>query len=222
MIRYELVHEQCVRSIGSRQRAAKGGSGKAAVSRFFWLRSHGLWVVSFVGSSCDGKWLVPTKRLLAFDRVGWYALSVALFSNVWAIAAWYLRDSGAARDPRAIRPVIDVIPPIVVGGLLTAAMILRGHYEYLFGIWMCLFALTNMATRMVLPKQIWIVGLFYLAAGTVCLASPNPNFLNPWPMGIVFFSGEMIGGLVLHNDGTRYVAQSVPATRTEEPNDTTT
>lgn len=158
------------------------------------------------------------------QRVLWHILGwggvfvMAFFVNAFAILFWYLRDAGVARDSRAIRPVIDVIPPIAVGGVLTATMILHGHYQFLFGIWMCLFGLTNMATRMVVPRQIWIVGLFYLTAGALCLLPPNLNFLNPWPMGIIFFAGEMIGGLVLHYDGTRYLTQSIPATPEEEEN----
>ena len=152
--------------------------------------------------------------------LGWGAVFVvAFFFNAVALACWFASDHGGRREVRSIRPVIDVIPPIVLGGLLTAVMILHREYQFLFGIWMCLFGLTNMATRMVLPKLIWGVGLFYFVAGAVCLLAPHVVFTNPWPMGIAFFAGEWVGGLVLHYDGARYMPERVPAGEIEDEND---
>ena len=142
--------------------------------------------------------------------LGWGAVFVAaLLLNGIALLWWFLHDPVAHRDVRTLRPTLDVIPPLIVGGLLTATMIAYGQYQYLFGVWMCLFGLTNMASRMVLPKLIWVVGAFYIAAGAICLMAPHPDFLNPWPMGIVFCAGEWVGGLVLHYDGTRNVESPV-------------
>lgn len=130
---------------------------------------------------------------------------VALVLNGVAMLWWFWRDPATQRDLRALRPLLDVVPPLAVGGLLTAAMILHETYQFLFGIWMCLFGLTNMASRLVLPKWIWGVGLFYIVAGAICLLAPASDFLNPWPMGIVFFAGEWAGGIILHCDDTRNV-----------------
>ena len=135
---------------------------------------------------------------------GWGAVFVVAFvMNTVALATWFFFDPLPRRDVRALKPIIDVIPPLVVGGLLTAALIVHGRYEYLFGVWMCLFGLTNMASRIFLPRLVWVVGLFYLGAGAVCLLAPRVDFMNPWPMGTVFFAGEWAGGLVLFHDGTR-------------------
>lgn len=141
--------------------------------------------------------------------MGWGSVFVlALLLNGVALVWWFLHDPVAGRDIRVLRPILDVLPPLAVGGLLTAAMLVNGQVQYLFGIWMCLFGLTNMASRMVLPSMIWVVGGFYLAAGAICLLVPGVDFRNPWPMGVVFCIGEWVGGLVLHYDGTR----NVPAT----------
>jgi len=142
--------------------------------------------------------------------MGWAGVFVvAMILNLVAVASWFLRDPTFGRDIRVLRPIIDVVPPILVGGLLTAAMLLNGHFEYLFGIWMCLFGLTNTASRMVLPKWILGVGVFYMIAGAICLLAPAIEFTNPWPMGVVFFAGEWVGGMILHYDGTRNVDSAV-------------
>ncbi len=133
--------------------------------------------------------------------IGWGAVFViAIFLNYGALTYWFLFDPTVKRDLRRLKPVLDIIPPILVGGILTLAILLHGHHEYLFGIWMCLFGLANLASRHVLPKSICFLGIFYMVCGSVYLLLPNLSFLNPWPMGIIFFVGEWIGGLILHFD----------------------
>lgn len=136
--------------------------------------------------------------------VGWGGVfTVALCLNVGALVYWFLREPVANRELRRLSPVLDVIPPLAVGGVLTAALILHGMHRYLFGMWMCMFGLTNLASRHVLPRSICLVGLFYIVCGGIWLLAPRLSFLNPWPMGIVFFAGEWVGGLILYVDDRR-------------------
>jgi hypothetical protein len=133
--------------------------------------------------------------------MGWgvvFAFGFAI--NYGALLHWFLFDPSAKRDFRRLRPAIDAFPPLLVGGILTLVMILNDQHQFLFGIWMCLFGLTSLASRPVLPKLIWAVGFFYIISGAIYLLSPNKSFLNPWPMGIIFFVGEWFGGIVLHFD----------------------
>lgn len=128
---------------------------------------------------------------------------VALLLNTGALVYWFFRDHQVNRDLRRLSPVLDVIPPLVVGGILTVALVLHGQHRYLFGVWMCMFGLTNLASRHVLPWPICIVGTFYILCGVLFLLAPKVSFLNPWPMGMVFFAGEWAGGLILHFDDRR-------------------
>ncbi len=136
--------------------------------------------------------------------IGWAAVfSVALILNGGALLHWFLNDRAVQRNPRRLRPVLDVIPPLFVGGVLTAALILRGQLDLLFGIWMLMFGLVNLASRHVLPRAINWVGLFYIFAGMAWILTPGMSFMQPWPMGIVFFAGEWAGGLILYVDDKR-------------------
>lgn len=129
--------------------------------------------------------------------LGWASVfMVAFLANYGALLLWFLSEPRENRDKRQLLPVVDPLLPIFVGGVLTLAVILNGHYDYLFGIWMCLFGLANLASRWVLPRSIWPLGLFFIAAGTACLLVPGISFLNPWPMGLVFFVGESLGGIL--------------------------
>jgi len=136
--------------------------------------------------------------------LGWGAvLLAALVLNAGALVYWFVQETSVHRNPRRLRPVLDVIPPLFVGGVMTAALVFRGSLDLLFGIWMLMFGLTNLASRHVLPRAINFVGLFYIFSGTAWILAPHTSFMNPWAMGFVFFAGELAGGLILYIDDKR-------------------
>jgi hypothetical protein len=194
-IREALDHVRELQQAVLERQRFKGYSGRARMTSG---------AIALVAAAVMASPLVPDRDLTHI--VGWgLVFCMAFLLNGVAMIWWFLHDPVPHRDIRVLKPVIDVAAPIVVGGLLTATMILHGQYQYLFGIWMCLFGLTNVASRMVLPRMIWVVGCFYILAGAVCLLMPGLDFKNPWPMGVIFFAGEWVGGLILHYDGTRNV-----------------
>ena len=142
--------------------------------------------------------------------VGWaIVLAIALALNGGALLYWFMHDTHTRHHPGRLRPVLDVIPPLFVGGVLTVALLLRQQLDLLFGIWMLMFGLTNLVSRHVLPRAINGVGLFYIVAGTAWLLTPGLRFMQPWTMGIVFFAGEWAGGLILYMDHKR-MEQAAP------------
>jgi len=116
--------------------------------------------------------------------------------NYGALLCWFLSEPGDKRDLRQLLPAVDQVFPLLVGGILTLSMVLGGQYPYLFGIWMCLYGLANLSARWVMPRAVIPLGLYYIAAGALCLLVPGLSFTNPWPMGLVFFTGELIGGFI--------------------------
>jgi len=145
--------------------------------------------------SADSYPKTPTAHL-----VGWgLVLAISVLANYSALIHWFLFHPDVKRDPRRLMPTVDALPSLAVGGVLTVALIQRGSYDALFGTWMCLFGLTNLSSRQVLPKALWPLGFFYITCGTFCLFLPSVSFTNPWPMGIVFGIGEWIGGLIFHH-----------------------
>jgi hypothetical protein len=131
--------------------------------------------------------------------IGWGIVAlIGILLNFGALIHWFLSDPKVKRDIRKLKPTLDALPAFLVGAVMTVAMLANGLPQYLFGIWMSLFGLANLASRHVLPKRIWMVGAYYLVCGSVFLLFPNISFRNPWPIGIVFFIGEWAGGVVLH------------------------
>lgn len=130
----------------------------------------------------------------------------AMLLNLGALIYWFLNDRMIQRDATRLKPILDVIPPLAVGALFTLVLLLRRDLDSLFGVWMCMFGLTNFASRYVLPSAIALVGVFYILAGALCLLLPGISFMQPMAMGLVFCTGEWAGGTILYLDDRRYAA----------------
>ena len=132
---------------------------------------------------------------------GWgIILSVALFINYASLVYWFLFDPEAGRDPIQLKPAAYAVPPLAVGAVMSAVLIRGEMYDWLPGIWMCMYGLAQVTYRRALPPEIFFTGLGYMACGSYLLLFANLPFTNPWPMGITFFVGEAVGGWYLLNE----------------------
>ncbi|MDZ4198180.1 MAG: hypothetical protein U1E27_02745, partial [Kiritimatiellia bacterium] len=134
----------------------------------------------------------PTLHLAVWAVV----LIVALTLNFGALAYAFFFDRTLQRDPARLKPALDILPPLAAGAIFSLALVLHEQYDFLFGTWMILYGLAHLAARRSLPATVYAVGLFYFACGMLCLLWPGISFLNPWPMALAFFPGEIAGGLV--------------------------
>lgn len=149
-----------------------------------------------------GAMILDSEKIPATPQAhltGWgIVLAIGLAVNYGGLALWFLRNPEAKRDVSNLTPALDAIPPLAIGAVLSLTVILRQQYDLLFGIWMCLYGATHAVYRRSLPKENYFIGVFYMISGTVCLFLPQVNFTHPWPMGLVFFIGETLGGFALY------------------------
>ncbi len=169
------------------KRLFRGYSGKARIMSGS---------VALIGSAVlSSAWVPDTAKA---HLLGWgVVLVVGVILNYAALVYWFLSDSEVRRNPRMLKPAIDALPALGVGAVLTVAVIMSGQYYLLFGVWMCLYGLAQVAYRQSLPTGIYIVGVCYIMCGAYWLMSPAMSFVIPWPMGMTFFVGEMAGGVIL-------------------------
>jgi hypothetical protein len=171
----------------------KGYSGKARILSAL-AALAGTWVL--------GSGMVPNSPWA--HLAGWgVILAVGVGVNYSALLYWFLFDREVRRNPMMLKPALDAIPAFGVGAVVSLALIVKGEFDLLFGVWMCLYGLAQVAYRSSLPKGIYWIGVFYLLSGTVCLLWPGISFMEPWPMGMVFVTGELAGGAVLLGDHYR-------------------
>ena len=165
----------------------------------------------FTGYSGTARMLGGTITLLGCAWMGFHAdrfdiqllgwlsiLAIALLLNYGALLLWFIQLPDRERKVLTITPALDAIPPLAVGGILSAALLLRGYPDLLFGTWMCLYGLAHTNCRTALPKENWYLGIYYLVCGTFFMLWQGSSFMNPWPVGIVFLVGEWAGGIIFH------------------------
>jgi hypothetical protein len=97
------------------------------------------------------------------------------------------------------------LPAIVAGILLTVVLVNASPPVtwMLPGLWELVFSLGVFASCRFLPRAMFGVGLWYLAAGLACLAIESTHqTLSPWSMGIPFGVGQLMVAIVLqYNNG---------------------
>jgi hypothetical protein len=91
--------------------------------------------------------------------------------------------------------------PALAAGLLLTVVVVRfaAHSVWMLpGLWQVMFSLGIFASRRFLPRQMVFVGMWYLAAGLICLAVGGENApFSPWAMGIPFGIGQLLVAAVL-------------------------
>jgi len=197
-----LAQVRALQELILEKRIFRGYSGRARIA------SGALALAAAGMLACGG--VPPSARahLLVWGMV----LAAALLLNYGALAYSFCFDPAFQRNPRLLKPAADAVPPLLVGGGLSIALIAAGQWNLLFGTWMGLYGLAHTACRHSLPAGNYAVGLYYLAAGAICLLAPGVSFLNPWPMGIGFCAGELAGGLILIVTRDRVLAPPGAAT----------
>lgn len=96
--------------------------------------------------------------------------------------------------------VEQFLPALMVGSLLTVVLLRVAPHEcwMLPGLWQLIFSLGVFASCRFLPRQMFVVGVWYLAAGLFCLAAGGATrSLSPWLMGIPFGAGQLMIAAVL-------------------------
>ncbi|HEV7611722.1 MAG TPA: hypothetical protein VGO37_07610 [Steroidobacteraceae bacterium] len=154
--------------------------------------------------------------LVAFVQAQWTAQQsthLTMWVAVWAgTAAVSVLLTGIDTFARARRvhvgfaremvqsAVEQFLPAVMVGLLLTVVMMRVAPREcwILPGLWELIFSLGVFASCRFLPRQMFVVGVWYLAAGLYCLsAGSSTRALSPWFMGIPFGVGQLLVAAVL-------------------------
>ncbi|HTX55490.1 MAG TPA: hypothetical protein VMD47_00165 [Candidatus Acidoferrales bacterium] len=128
----------------------------------------------------------------------WLVCGAAAFIvNYGSIAHWLASDA-SVRDRWQTRTVgLAILPAIALGAAITLALLNRGEYVYLPGVWYGCYGVGLFASRTMLPRGVLPISAFFLLAGMALLFAPSTIALGWWVLPIGFGLGQIaIGALV--------------------------
>jgi hypothetical protein len=159
-------------------------------------------LLAVIAAVIQARWL-PDPAADAFSYVALWtataAISVALVGA--EMVARSRRIHSGLADEMIHAATEQFIPAGVAGALLTFVLI-RFAPESLWmlpGLWQVIFSLGFLASCRSLPRSMYAVGVWYLAAGLTCLAlAGGAHSLSPWAMAVPFGIGQLLMAVILY------------------------
>jgi hypothetical protein len=147
----------------------------------------------------------PAQNVTAYLALWVGAALLSMLATGLEMALHYRRRTSVLARQTVWLAVSQFLPSIVAGGLVMFAIVAhaRENLWMLPGLWALLFSLGVFASYRLLPPATFWVGVFYMAAGTMCLTL-RENALSPWAMGIPFGAGQLLSAAVLYWTLERY------------------
>ena len=109
----------------------------------------------------------------------WLSAAVAALAvGGWAMNRKARRAGTTVFSYSGRRFVLSYVPPIVVGALLTAALVHQGDYRVLPGTWLLLYGTGVVTGGAFSVRIVPLMGLCFMALGTVALFAP-PSWGDP-------------------------------------------
>lgn len=158
-------------------------------------------VLAFLAAAAQSHWLKAPVRDIAAYLAIWIATAAV---SVILIAIETVRrarrvHSGLARE--MIHSAVDQFLPALVAGLLLTVVLVRYAPQSVWmlpGLWQVIFSVGVFSSCQFLPRPMFAVGVWYLAAGLTCLAVGSGAWaLSPWTMGVPFGVGQLLVATVL-------------------------
>jgi len=141
-----------------------------------------------------------THELSAFLTCWVTVAALSVFLSAWETVTRARREHDVFAKEMTHAAVEQFLPAVVAGVLLTAVLVKVAPEStwMLPGLWEVVFSLGIFASYRFLPRPMFAVGLWYLAAGLACLVvESGPRALSPWSMDIPFGIGKLLVASVL-------------------------
>jgi len=127
-----------------------------------------------MGAFALGAAAVAHTRLTPAEWLAtWLGASVAALTlGGWTMAAKARRAGTAVFSYSGRRFVLSYVPPLLVGALLTAALVRAGLYHALPGTWLLLYGTGVVTGGAFSVRVVPLMGLCFMALGAVALFGP--------------------------------------------------
>jgi hypothetical protein len=138
-------------------------------------------------------------RAFAFIAI-WCATAAAAVTLIGIEAIVRSRRLHGGMAVEMLQSAIEQFLPAVTAGILVTFALARWSPSSLWmlpGLWQIVFSLGVFSTARILPKPVFIVGIWYLGCGLACLALGQSDPLSPWSMGVPFGGGQLLVACIL-------------------------
>jgi hypothetical protein len=159
-------------------------------------------ILALLVAAVQTRWMAKTANTDVTIWLGAWAGTAAvsvLLSGIETFVRARRVHVGFARE--MVQSAVEQFLPAIMVGFLLAVVIVRVAAQdcwMLPGLWELIFSLGVFASCRFLPRQMFVVGVWYLAAGLFCLAAGSvTRTLLPWAMGIPFGIGQLLVAAVL-------------------------
>jgi len=118
--------------------------------------------------------LVAARQALPWARVATWVAEAGIAAGI-SVASMTIK-SHAANMPLVSGPfrklILSFSPPMIVGAVLTAVLIMHGNYDYLPGVWMLLYGAAVVTAGTYSVRSVPVMGAAFMIVGTVTLLAP--------------------------------------------------
>jgi hypothetical protein len=154
-------------------------------------------------AAVQARWFSDAGHAVSEFLAIWVATAaVSVFMAAWETVTRARRvHDGFAKE--MTHAAVEQFLPAIVAGILLTVVLVRATPQVTWmlpGLWELVFSLGIFASCRFLPRPMFAVGLWYLAAGLTCLAVESSHqVLSPWAMGVPFGVGQLLVASVLQS-----------------------
>jgi hypothetical protein len=148
-------------------------------------------VVAFAAAPLAAGQPDVTRWLLVWLGAAVIAVAVA----VWTMRIKARRAGLSLLEGPGRKFALSFMPPLVAGGVLTAALLRAGSAEVIPGVWLLLYGVSVATAGAFSVRIIPVMGLCFMAVGTAALISP-PAWGDAW-MAVGFGALQVIFGVAI-------------------------
>jgi hypothetical protein len=158
-------------------------------------------VLALIAAAVQAHWLNSSAHDFGAYLALWVAIAALslILTGVETVARARRVHSGFANE--MIYSAAEQFLPALMAGMLLTVVVMRfapSAVWLLPGLWQVVFSLGVFASCRFLPRPMFGVGVWYLAAGLTCLAlGAGDGSYAPWAMGIPFGVGQLLVAAVL-------------------------
>lgn len=162
------------------------------------LAATGIFALGVAGLQAG---IMAASRPRAADFIlVWCAAAGFTVSLIGIEAVFRSRRLHGGMATEMLQSAMEQFLPALTAGILLTFALLRWSPETLWmlpGLWQIVFSLGVFSSARILPRPVFIVGIWYLGCGLACLALGRGYPLSPWSMGIPFGGGQLLVALIL-------------------------